>query len=145
MQDFPHHYTVTSNANTTDSRIAVSCAPFGDIITDAPAEFGGPGDQWTPEALMMAAVADCFALTFRAIARASKFEWSALQCAATGTLERPERATLFTAISLKVTLTVPAGTDPAKAERLLHKSEEGCLITNSMTAPVSLEIELVEA
>jgi hypothetical protein len=36
----------------------------------------------------MASVIDCFALTFRAIARASKFKWTRLDCRAEGTLDR---------------------------------------------------------
>ena len=35
------------------------------------AEFGGPGDLWSPETMLAGAVAGCFILTFRAAARAS--------------------------------------------------------------------------
>lgn len=144
MQAFPHHYHATAQAVNSSSRINVSSTPFPDITTDAPAEFGGPGDQWTPEGLLMAAVADCFALTFRAVANASKFEWLALRCEAQGTLDRVEKVTRFTDIKLNVSLTVPAGTAATQAERLLHKSEENCLITNSMTTIVTLDIEIIE-
>jgi uncharacterized OsmC-like protein len=39
-------------------------------------------------------------------------------------------------------LRVPGGTDPAKAERLLHKAEETCLITNSLLAEVALSTDV---
>ena len=82
----------------------------------------------------MGAVADCFILTFRAIARASKLEWTNLECSAEGVLDRVERVTRFTEFTVRAKLTVPAGTDIDKAQRLLEKSEEVCLVTRSMTA-----------
>ena len=118
MQDLPHHYTVSANGADTGT-ITLSASNVPDISSAAPAEFGGPGDQWSPESLLVAAVADCFILTFRAIARASKLEWTLLECSAEGTLDRVERVTRFTAVHIAATLTVPEGTDPEKAEKLL--------------------------
>ena len=91
----------------------------------------------------MGAVADCFVLTFRAVAAASRLEWSALECTAEGTLDRVERVTQFTGMTVKAKLTVPAGTDPAKAERILEKAEAGCLVTNSLACETHLEAEVV--
>ncbi|MDP5054406.1 MAG: OsmC family protein [Congregibacter sp.] len=137
MQDFPHHYQVNGSA-TADSPVVLKADNLCEIVTAPPAEFGGPGDKWSPESLLVAAVADCFILSFRAIARASKLDWSDLQCRASGTLDRVERVTRFTGISVEATLTVPAGTDVEKAEKLLHKAEQSCLITNSLIAGSTL-------
>lgn len=137
MDEFPHKYQVTASA-LEGEYIAVRGADLPEIITDAPEQFGGPGGRWSPETLMMASVADCFVLTFRAIAQASKLPWQALECNVEGTLERIDRVTKFTEISVLATLTVDAGTDQEKAERLLHKTEEVCLVTNSMTATTTL-------
>ncbi len=136
MEALPHHYTVNAQGAAGDSHVIVSSNGVVDITTDAPAEFGGPGDQWSPEALIMAAVADCFILSFRGISRASKVEWQAIQCVATGTLDRIDRKNQFTEIALDVVVT--STEDASKLERVLHKSEESCLITNSMTASVTL-------
>ncbi|MFT4769273.1 MAG: peroxiredoxin-like protein [Glaciecola sp.] len=137
MQDFPHHYQVSGSA-TADSPVVLKADNLPEIVTAPPPEFGGPGDKWSPEALLMAAVADCFILSFRAIARASKLDWSDLQCSASGTLDRVERITQFTAISVEASLRVPAGMDIEKAEKLLHKAEQSCLITNSLIANSTL-------
>ena len=104
------------------------------LETAGPVEFGGPGDRWSPEALLVAAIADCFVLTFRAIARASKLEWQSLRCDASGTLDKVDRVTQFTHFDLQVELTIPADGDAAKASRLLHRAEHHCLITNSLKA-----------
>jgi peroxiredoxin-like protein len=105
----------------------------------SPAQFGGPGDRWSPETLLVGAAADCFILTFRAVARASSLPWSELRCEAEGVLDRVERTTRFTAIRLRAYLRVPPGTDEEKALRLLEKAERGCLISSSLVCPVELE------
>ena len=144
MQDFPHHYVVSATA-LPEEPVTIKATDLPEIVSDAPLQFGGPGGRWSPEELIMAAVADCFILTFRAVAKASKLDWVSLECSADGTLDRVDRKTLFTAITVSARLTVSADADQAKAERLLHKSEEGCLITNSMTAETHLATEIVVA
>jgi peroxiredoxin-like protein len=142
MQDFPHKYHINASANAEDN-IVLKADNLPQLISAPPAEFGGPGDQWSPEHLLVASVADCFILTFRAVARASKLAWSNLEVSAEGVLERVDRITRFTAFTLSATLTVPADTDIEKARRLLQKAEEGCLITNSLTAETHLEADII--
>jgi organic hydroperoxide reductase OsmC/OhrA len=56
-----------------------------------------------------------------------------------------ERATQFTAFDLAVTLQVPPGTNQELARRALEKAERGCLIANSLKAPVHLRVAVEEA
>ena len=133
MQDLPHYYKVSVNADS-DTPVVVSSEGVPSLETAGPPEFGGPGDVWSPEALLVAAVADCFVLTFRAMARASKLEWKSLHCKASGTLDKIDKVTQFTDFDLDVALTVPQGTDENKADRLLQRAEHHCLITNSLKA-----------
>ena len=142
MDAFPHHYVVTANADAGNSSVAVNSSGLTTLSTDAPAEFGGPGDAWSPETLLMAAVADCFILSFRAIAHASKVQWQSIDCEATGTLDRVERTNKFTQVNLNVSVNVGQETDEEKLLKVLHKAEDSCLITNSMTAGVSLNTNI---
>ena len=112
------------------------------LISAAPAEFGGPGDRLSPESLCVGAVADCFVLTFRAIARASKLPWTSLRCNAEGTLDRIERVTQFTSFLLRATLQVPPGTDEARARQLLERAEQTCLISRSLKGTFHLEAKV---
>ena len=138
MQDFPHHYKTTAAARY-DSTIELTSPGLDTLESAGPAEFGGPGDLWSPETLLSAAIADCFILSFRAIARAAKFEWLSLSCDVDAVLEKVEKVTKFTEIREAVVLEVPPGTDEAKAMRLLEKAEKICLITSSMTATTHLD------
>ena len=142
MQDFPHHYRCVATANADQSQVHVASQGLADLTTDVPKEFGGPGDQWSPEALLVAAVADCFVLTFRAIAAPSRVVWHALDCDATGKLERINRTPQFTEIHLTVRISVSDDMEEEKVLRVLKKAEDSCLVTNSLTATVHLNTEI---
>jgi len=143
MQDYPHHYHATA-AGGPDGDIATTSPGLVTISSQSPPEFGGPEGKWSPETLLVASVVDCFILTFRAIARASRFEWHHLDCVGEGILERVDRVTRFTGFRLKVTLQVPPGAREDRALRLLDKAEQICLITNSLNGTVELEAKVVE-
>jgi organic hydroperoxide reductase OsmC/OhrA len=138
MQDFPHHYTTTASARH-DSNVDMTSPGLPDLKLAAPAEFGGPGDHWSPETLMSAAVASCFKLSFKAVARAAKLEWTSIRCDVVAVLEKVDKVTQFTEFHQTVVLEVPAGTDEAKAMRLLEKAEHVCLVTNSLTGTTRLD------
>lgn len=144
MHPYPHLYQAAAVGGQA-GLIDVSSARVASFTSAAPLEFDGPGDQWSPEALLVAAVADCLILTFRAVARAAKFEWSQLECRTEGRLERVEGVSKFTEYTTHATLRVPAGTDTARAEQLLEKAEKGCLIANSLTGVRRLEARIVSA
>ncbi len=137
MQEFPHHYRVSASGGP-DGDVGLDTEGLPTLASAAPVEFGGPGGRWSPESLLVAAVADCFVLSFRAIARASRLPWVSLQCSVEGTLERVDGVTKFTAFAIHATLRTPAEVDQAKAQRLLEKAETSCLITNSLTATTHL-------
>lgn len=143
MQAFPHYYSADAAALADADNVILTSTGIPALSSAAPAQFGGPGDRWSPETLIVGAIADCFILTFRAVARASTLPWTALRCKVTGTLDRIERVTQFTAFELHAELCVPEGTDVALARRAVEKAERGCLIANSLKAPVHLHVEIV--
>jgi len=146
MEPYPHHYPVKASAHA-EGNVVVAAAGLPALQTAAPAQYDGPGDRWSPETLLVAAAADCFILTFRAVARASKLAWVGLHCDADGLLDRADGTTRFTGMTVHATLTVPTGSDADKARRLLEKAERGCLITNSLVLQptFSCDIEFAPA
>ncbi|MCB1625441.1 MAG: OsmC family protein [Pseudomonadales bacterium] len=142
MHPFPHQYRV-SIAGAPTGNVTLSSPGLTSLASAPPAEFGGPGDQWSPETLLTAALADCFVLSFRAVAAASKFEWRQLECDVEGTLDRIERVSLFTRFVIKAKLTVPGGADTERGKKLLEKAEQVCLISASLKAERHLQAEVV--
>lgn len=141
MHPFPHSYVVTATAGD-DRDIAIESPGLAPFVVNAPAEFDGPGDRWSPETLLPGAIASCVILTFRAVAKASKLPWTALTCDVTGTLDRVDRVTRFTSFVVRARLQVPEGTDPDRARRLLVKADETCLVSRSLAAPVHLDVTI---
>lgn len=138
MQSFPHRYTVSARGRA-EGEVLLESARLAALASAAPSEFGGPGDRWSPETLLVGAVADCYVLSLRAVAAASKLSFSAVECRAEGILDRVDRVTRFTRIDLRVVLDLPADEDPERAERVLAKAKSACLISNSLACPVELE------
>jgi organic hydroperoxide reductase OsmC/OhrA len=142
MHPFPHHYVVNA-AVRPDGDVPLSCEGTRVIESAPPREFDGPGNQWSPEGLLTAAVADCFALGFRAIAAASKFQWISLDARTEGTLERIDGKMRFTRFATHAKLLVPAAADVERAKRLLEKAEQSCLVANSLNSERHLTMDVV--
>ena len=144
MQALPHHYRVSANANS-EGEVTLVGDKLESILSAPPIEYGGPGDLWSPETLLAAAVADCFILTFRAIATASKLSWLSLSCQVEGTLERIEGVTKFTEFTIEASLNVSAEIPEDRALYILEKAEANCLITNSLSCKTHLNAVVVKA
>ena len=129
---------------TSDGEVRLAGDGLPELPSMPPPEFDGPGGYWSPETLLVAAVADCFTLGFRSIARASRLEWSELTAEVNGVLERIDGVVRFTRFDTHARLVVPARTDPARARALLEKAEKFCLISNSLSATRHLECDVIE-
>lgn len=144
MMSEVHTYEVNLNW-AADRKGNLSSPVLNESIEVAtPPEFnkGMPG-IWSPEHLYVASVSSCLMTTFLAIAEFSKLDFITLKVAATGKLEKIEGKFMMSEIILKPILTVPEGTSADKAERILHKSEAACLISNSIKSKVTLETQIL--
>jgi len=142
MHPFPHHYSVNASVRP-DGDVPLSTEGVRVIESSPPKEFDGPGNQWSPEGLLTASVADCFVLNFRAIATASKFSWHSLEARTKGTLDRVEGKMRFTRFDTHAKLHVAAGADVERAKKLLEKAESSCLVSNSLNSDRHLTMEVV--
>jgi len=144
MHPFPHHYVVQA-AVRPDGDVPLSADGMRVIESAPPKEFDGPGNQWSPEGLLTAAVADCFVLNFRAIAKISKFAWTQLDAKTQGTLDRANGKMWFARFDTHARLQVPEGTDVERAKKLLEKAELTCLVANSLNSERHLTVEVTVA
>ncbi len=144
MHPFPHRYFVSSTIGP-DGDVVLESEGIPALPTVTPPEFDGPGGKWSPETLLVAAVADCFLLTFRGIARASKMRWTSLSVECEGTLERPDRYSQFTRFDIRAALTLPPEVSEDQARRILTRAEETCLVTRSLNGEIHLDIAIERA
>lgn len=138
MKPLPHSYEVKLSGKA-EGYASVSAAGVPNLRTAPPVDFDGPGDAWSPEQLLVAAVESCFLFTLRAVAAASKVRFTEFAMSGEGKLERREGVTRFTEIVLRPQVTIPAGADSAAAERALEKAKNACFVSASLTASVRLE------
>lgn len=144
MHPFPHVYTVRADAGP-DGAVQVEAGGVPALSTHAPPEFDGPPGHWSPETLLVAAVADCYVLSFRAVARAMKLEWQSLAVPVEGTLERTDTGMRFTRFVLRPQLRLAPGAAEAQARTVLDKAKRSCLVTNSLAAECVLEPQVAAA
>lgn len=76
--------------------------------------------------------------TFLSIAENSKLEFVSLDCSAKAKLDKVDGRLLMTEIVLEPVLEIVNESDRDKADRILHKSETACLISNSIKTNVIL-------
>jgi organic hydroperoxide reductase OsmC/OhrA len=126
----PHRYDVRLSGGP-NGYATVSTAGVPDLRSAPPLDFDGPGDAWSPEHLLLAAVETCFLFTLRAVAKTSRIEFIALDLSSEGTVDRWDGITRFTEIVLRPRLTIPAGTDRDRARARLQARVECCWQTVS--------------
>jgi organic hydroperoxide reductase OsmC/OhrA len=141
VKPLPHHYTVRLPGGPIGYASA-TVDGMPDVRTAPPAEFDGPGDAWSPEHLLLASVETCFLFTFRAVARASRVEFTACDATVEGTVDRDGPAIKFTEILLRVRLGLPPGADRDRARRAVEKAERACPVSASLATPIRLELDL---
>jgi len=144
MKPLPHKYDAKLSGGPA-GYAEVSAEGLPNLRTAPPTDFDGPGDAWSPEHLLVAAIETCFLFTLRAVVAASRLEFLSLELEGEGTVDRKDGATRFTEIVLRPRLVLAAGADREKALRVLEKSEKACLVSASLSTPIRLEPKVVSS
>lgn len=99
----------------------------------APPAFGGLEGRWTPEDLLLGAIASCYTTTFRAVAENSKFEYTDLQIEVEGGIRKSDTGYSLGEVVIRVRLMIPHAAEEARALKLLHKAENLCLVARALS------------
>ena len=104
------------------------------------AELGGLQGRWTPEQLLLCALAGCFTTTFHDVARAAKFEFTDLEVEIEGSVRRVRGAGCnFSEILIRPTLTVQTEEQRETGLTLLRRAKSVCMISRAITVPQTME------
>lgn len=113
---------------------------FPEIEVATPPDFPkGVPNVWSPEHLFVASVNVCLMTTFLAIAENSNLKFKSYKSGSKGKLEKVDGRFMISEIVLKPEIIVEDVKDIERAERIIHKSENHCLISNSIKTKVILE------
>jgi len=105
----------------------------------APPQFGGLEGRWTPEDLLLSAIASCFTTTFHALAGYSKFEFTDLEVQAEGTVAKTASGYAFTEIRISPRLTLADESAQARGLELLKKTKGLCLVSRALATSQTFE------
>ncbi len=133
------YFYQTSVKWTEQRKGRISCAGKPDVQVATPPEFKGHENIWSPEDLFVASANVCLMTTFLAVADRAGLAFSSYESTAEGRLEIVEGKFQFTTITIRPSIILKPGGDPARAKELIEKAEHNCLISNSMKAKVTLE------
>jgi organic hydroperoxide reductase OsmC/OhrA len=134
-----HKYAVIAWWSAGKTGLAKCDSAPNAIHFAAPPQFGGLEGRWSPEDLLLCAVAGCFTTTFRAIASYSKLEYKDLEVAVEGVVRKAASGYEFAEIVIRPKLTISSSTERSQCDRLLHKAKQLCLISRALTVPQRFE------
>ncbi len=134
---FPHRYAAEI-AWATGKRGTLSAPPRPALIGGAPPEFDGESDVWSPEHLLLSALNLCLMQTYVALAEKARLDLRDYRATAEGTVDKTEAGVAMTAITVRISVKVPAA-DTAKAKELVDKAKKYCIVSNSVKATVTAE------
>jgi peroxiredoxin-like protein len=138
--EIEHKYRVVAWWTSGQTGIAKSDSAPNAIHFTAPLQFGGLEGRWTPEDLLMTALASCFTTTFHAIAEYSNFEYADLEVEADGIVTKTDTGYRFIEIVIRPTLTIESEEKRERAIGLLHKAKGLCLVSRALATPQKYEV-----
>jgi len=117
--------------------VNISGKPSFKITT--PQEFGGSSLYLSPEDLFVASINSCLMTTFLYYAQRSNLKIISYKSKAVGKVEIKERKLIFTQIKVFPQITTDIF---EKAEELIKKAKEKCLVSNSVKSEVIIEPQI---
>jgi organic hydroperoxide reductase OsmC/OhrA len=138
-------YYYNTSIKWDEGRIGTLSSPTLDSFKVAtPPEFPkGVPNTWSPEHLYVASVNVCLMTTFAAVAENSKLEIVSYSCEGTGKLEKVDGDFMISEIELKPLIKLKFEKDKERAERIINKSENICLISNSVKTKIILNPQII--
>ncbi len=106
-------------------------------------EFAGAGGGWSPEDLLIGAVAQCHMLWYLHLCARNDIVVETYRDEATGVLEVERSDGEMTRIDLRATVEISSG-DPETARSLFEVAGEKCYVARSLRTPVHHEITVRE-
>jgi peroxiredoxin-like protein len=118
-----------------------------DLDVATPPEFGGEAEGvWSPEDLLVASAASCFAVTLAAIVRRRTIPLLSLHVDGTGHVGPSEDGHLsFTSIELQVTAETDAAEALTQLEAAIERAENGCVVAMALNIPVNVHATVTVA
>jgi organic hydroperoxide reductase OsmC/OhrA len=127
-----HQFRVVAWWASGSTGIAKSAATLNAIHFARPTAHGGLEGRWTPEDLLLCAIASCFTTTFRAVTQNSKFDYADLQVEVAGDIDSTDGRNQFSEVLIRPKLTILRDADQSQAVALLHQAAQLSLVSRAL-------------
>jgi len=140
-------YRVLACSSSEKSGSVMSDSAANSIQFTVPPQFGGAEGSWTPEDMLLGAIASCYTTTFCALAEYSQLKYFDLAVEVRGTLRKVERRYSFGEIAIRPRLILVDGKEEQRALRLLQKAASTCLVSRLLSAEPAFEpqVQILES
>jgi organic hydroperoxide reductase OsmC/OhrA len=138
----PAEYTYRVSAWWTSGRTGLAkCESSPNTIHfSEAAELGGLQGRWTPEQLLLCALAGCFTTTFHDAARSAKFDFLDLEVEIEGSVRRSRTAgSSFNEILIRPRLKVHSEDQREAGLQLLRRAKSVCMLSRAISVPQTME------
>ncbi|RZA07741.1 MAG: OsmC family peroxiredoxin [Proteobacteria bacterium] len=145
MVTYPLHFEVSANGPGGVETPWRTGTEHTDRYTEAaiPPEFKGPGGGFSPEDLYAMALLNCYLATFKVLAQNSKLAYEEVSAKGRLTVDRDEAGKPWMShMGINVQLRLAKDGDRARADMLLKKTAQNCLILNSVRTEKSFEFSV---
>jgi organic hydroperoxide reductase OsmC/OhrA len=118
-----------------------------DLDVATPPEFGGEAEgAWSPEDLLVASAASCFAVTLAAVVRHRAIPLLSLRVEGNGHVGTRDDGRLgFTSIGLEVAAETDSSDAVTRLEAAIERAERGCLVSMALSIPVDVHATVTVA
>jgi organic hydroperoxide reductase OsmC/OhrA len=142
VMEHTHRFRVVAWWSSGRTGIAVADSAPNGVHFTAPFQFGGIAGRWTPEDMLLGALAGCFTTTFQTVAQHSKFEYTDLEVETAGTLNKGEKGYSFSEITIRPRLTIASEDMRTRALDIVEKTHSLCVVSKALRIAPRLEVRV---
>lgn len=141
----PNRFLFETRLNWLSEELGILHAPDvnGTLHVCTPHQFGGKGKDWSPEHLLLGAVAACYMSTFKAFSKKMKLDIGHFECNVEGVVELVAGKYCFTAINVHPKVWIAEDTLREIAYLAMSKTQDYCLVSNTINAVFSYHNEVL--
>ena len=138
MEIFTNTVCKEANKPATTQMSGITNAEVG-----PPECYGGSSDALNPEELFVASINSCIMLVFYHFADKYKVGIASYSTEASGTVEKTKNGLRFTSVKVNAAVTLDDESQAEKIEEIAQLAEKYCLVSGSVSCPVSYEVKVV--
>lgn len=115
-----------------------------EVAIGPPVEYGGRADTLNPEELFVASINSCLMLVFYHFAEKSAIEVQSYEADAEGTVEKTKNGLRFANVNVQARIRASGMDIASKLGGVTGLAEKYCLVSNSVSCPVSYSVSLAK-